>query len=64
MTHEIIVTPDGDGWRVAILPPLDLGDEPVVLLDRDVAMARARLMRLRHGFPIVTPAASSRRAVK
>ncbi len=53
--HRIVVAPDGDTWRVAIIPPLPLGDEPIKLIDRDIAMARARLLRLRHGFPIEAP---------
>ena len=53
--HEILVTPDDGGWRVAIVPPLPIGGDPEVVPDMDIAMARARLIRLRHGFPIVAP---------
>ena len=58
--HEIVVASEGNGWRVAIVPALELGDEPVIVLDHDIAMARARLMRLRHGFPIVVATNASK----
>lgn len=53
--HKIVVAPDGDGWRVSIVPALPLGYEPELVPDSELAMARARLWRLRHGFSIVAP---------
>lgn len=61
---EIVVAPDGDAWSVSIFPAIDVGDEPVVVLDRDIAMARARLMWMRHGFPIIAPPKATRRAAR
>ena len=61
-THEIVVARDGGGWRVSVVPPLPLGDACEVLSDYGVAMARARLLRLRHGFPIVAPTSVAGRA--
>jgi hypothetical protein len=60
--YKIVVAPDGDCWRVAIDPPLPLGRNPEVVTDLGMAMARARLIRLRHGFPIVGPPAATARS--